>query len=93
MWATGTIWTGVENFAANETRSSDRPVRSESLYGEPYRLGLAEGRLQAEACALELSSATLGSRAAIGCRELTEGMRGVLVSFGQGRVRPEICLL
>jgi len=37
--------------------------------GEPYRLGLAQGRLQAEACALELSSLTFGYLAAIGCRE------------------------
>ena len=37
--------------------------------GEPFRLGLAQGRLQEEACAIEISSLTFGYLAAIGCRE------------------------
>ena len=56
---------------------------------EPYQLGLAQGRLQAEACSLELSSPTFGYLAAIGCREWAKGVRGVCwVSFAQGLCGP-----
>jgi len=43
---------------------------------EPYRLGLAQGRLQAGACSLELSSPNFGYLVAIGCREWAKGLRG-----------------
>jgi hypothetical protein len=32
----GQVWTGAENFAPTEIRSSDRPARSESLYRLSY---------------------------------------------------------
>ena len=49
---------------------------------EPYRLGFAQGRLQAKACSRELSSPTFGYLAPIGCREWAKGLRGVCcVSF------------
>jgi len=35
-WASGPVWTGLENFAATGNRSSDRPARSESLYRPHY---------------------------------------------------------
>jgi len=31
-WVAGPVWTGAENLVPNETRSPDRPVRSESVY-------------------------------------------------------------
>jgi hypothetical protein len=31
-WAPGPVWTGAENLAPTEIRSTDRPARSESLY-------------------------------------------------------------
>ena len=49
---------------------------------EPYWLGLAQGRLQAEACSLELPSPTFGYLAAIRCREWAEGV--CCMSFAQG---------
>jgi len=58
---------------------------------EPYRLGLAQGCLQAEACSLELSSPTFGYLAAIGCREWAEG--GVLHELCSGLVWPGNFLL
>ena len=30
-WAPGPVWTGVENLASTRIRTSDRPVRSQSL--------------------------------------------------------------
>ena len=36
-WDPGPVWTGAENFAPTETRSSDRPARSQSLYRLRYR--------------------------------------------------------
>ena len=35
-WAPGPVWTGAENLAHNDIRSSDRPGRSESLYRLSY---------------------------------------------------------
>ena len=31
-WATGPVWTGVENLAPTEIRSSNRPARSQPLF-------------------------------------------------------------
>ena len=36
-WAPGPVWTGAENVALTGIRSSDLPVRSESLYRLSYR--------------------------------------------------------
>jgi len=47
--------------------------------GEPFRLGLAQGRLQAEASSLELSVPVIPIPrlpSAIGCREMVRGLRG-----------------
>jgi len=41
---------------------------------QTYGLGLGQGRLQAEACSLEISSPTLGYRGAIGCSKFSEGL-------------------
>ena len=35
-WTPWPVWTGVENLAATEIRSPDRPARSESLYRLSY---------------------------------------------------------
>jgi hypothetical protein len=35
-WATGPLWTGAENLALTEIRSSDLPAHSESLYRLSY---------------------------------------------------------
>ena len=48
--------------------------------GEPFRLGLAQGRLQAEASSLELSVPVIPIPRlplAIGCREMVRGLRGL----------------
>ena len=37
MWAPGPVWTSAENLTSTGTRSSDRPVRSESPYRLSYR--------------------------------------------------------
>jgi len=35
-WAPGAVWTGAENLVPTEIQSSDRPVRSQSLYRLRY---------------------------------------------------------
>ena len=35
-WASGPVWTGAKNLTSTGIRSSDRSVRSESLYGLSY---------------------------------------------------------
>src|SRR5215469_12315361 len=36
-WASGPVWTGVENLAPTGIRSPDRPARRQSLYRLSYR--------------------------------------------------------
>ena len=36
-WASGPVWTGMENLAPTRIRSQDRLARSESLYRLSYR--------------------------------------------------------
>ena len=54
-------------------------------------MGLTQGRLQAEACALELSFLTFGYLAVIGCCEWAKGL--FCVSFAQGLVAREHSLV
>jgi hypothetical protein len=35
-WASGPVWTGVENVASSGIRSPDRPARRQSLYQLRY---------------------------------------------------------
>jgi hypothetical protein len=35
-WASGPVWTGLENLAPTRIRSPDRPARSQSLYRLSY---------------------------------------------------------
>jgi len=56
---------------------------------ETYRLGVAQGRLQAEACSLEFSSPTFGYLEATGCRERAKGLKGCVGELCSGIVRSE----